>query len=266
MARWARLTPRSACCRLSILQDRPVCIVFNHAGHPNVLSGDSYLISAEYPGHAERLLEAEFGGMAMFLNGAQGTMDIDGWGPRTWEEMERIGRTLAAAVAETVRRVRPQADVEVRAGTSRAALPARRISDKTLAWAEEIIRQTGGTVQPLADGVGDDYLALLYRELRGVQDRDIPMEQVAIAVDGAAFVGFPGELYTEIGQRIKQASPFERTYVIGLANDSVGYVPTRKADAEGGYAENVRRVDDAAEDVVFEHSLGLLRRLHGGSV
>ena len=55
-----------------------VGLLFNHAGHPNVMSGDSYLLSAEYPGLAERLLEAEYGGIAIFINGAQGTMDIDG--------------------------------------------------------------------------------------------------------------------------------------------------------------------------------------------
>jgi len=198
----------------------------------------------------------------MFVNGAQGTMDIDGLGPRDWAEMERIGRKLAAAVAETARRIEPAEGLNVRFSSVKYGLPARQIPDEQLAWAEEILKQTGGKVQPLADGVGDDHKALLYKKLHAVQDRSIPVEQVCIALDDTAFISFPGEMFTEIGMHIKAASPFRRTYVVGLANGHVGYFPTRKAIAEGGYAVEVRRLDAAAEDVAVAHSLSLLNQVH----
>ena len=31
---------------------RVLAVLFNHTGHPNVLSGDNYLLSADYPGLA----------------------------------------------------------------------------------------------------------------------------------------------------------------------------------------------------------------------
>ncbi|HEX9617795.1 MAG TPA: hypothetical protein VGA03_10295 [Anaerolineales bacterium] len=254
--------PEVGVLKVEDLSGQTLCILFNHAGHPNVLSGDNYLISAEYPGHAERLLEEEFGGMAMFVNGAQGTMDIDGLGRRDWAEMERLGAKLAAAVAETVRRIEPMEGLAVRCAYLKHGLPARKVSDEQLAWAEAIIEQTGGTVQPLADGVGDDYKALLLKQLYAVQDRAILAEQICIAVDDTAFLSFPGELYTEIGMKIKAASPFSRTYIIGLANGYVGYVPTRKAIGEGGYAEDVRRVDADAEDAILSKSLELLKQVY----
>jgi hypothetical protein len=244
------------------LSGQVLSILFNHAGHPDVLSGDNYLISAEYPGFAERLLEEQFGGMAMFVNGAQGTMDIDGLGPRDWAEMENLGTKLAAAVAETVRRIEPMEGLAVRCAYLKHGLPARKVSDEQLAWAEAIIEQTGGTVQPLADGVGNDYKALLLKQLHAVQDGAIPAEQICIAVDDTAFLSFPGELYTEIGMKIKAASPFSRTYIIGLANGSVGYLPTRKAIGEGGYAEHVRRVEADAEDAILSKSLELLKQVY----
>jgi len=61
---------------------------------------------------------------------------------------------------------------------------------------------------------------------------------------------------------IKGESPFARTYIIGLANGAVGYVPTRKAIAEGGYAVDVRRVDADAEDVILNQSLELLGQVY----
>ena len=254
--------PEVGVMKVEDLSGQTLCILFNHAGHPNVLSGDNYLISAEYPGHAERLLEEEFGGMAMFVNGAQGTMDIDGLGRRDWAEMESLGAKLAAAVAGTVRGIEPREEVTVRCAKLKLGLPARKVSDEQLAWGEAIIEQTGGTVQPLADGVGDDYKALLLKQLYAVQDRAILAEQTCIAVDDTAFLSFPGELYTEIGMKIKAASPFSRTYIIGLANGYVGYVPTRKAIGEGGYAEDVRRVDADAEDAILSKSLELLKQVY----
>jgi neutral ceramidase len=255
---------------------RMVGLLFNHAGHPNTLSGDSYLLSAEYPGLAERLLEAEFGGTAIFINGAQGTMDIDGLRDRDWEGMERIGKALAVAVSATVKgidlaglcdpldRQRPARSESLRGGSIAYTVPARRITEAEWDWAQKILAQTGGKVQAMADGVGDDYKAVLYRNLRVVQRQqpDIALSQSCFAIGDCALLSFPGELYTEIGQAIKAASPFKHTYIIGLANGHIGYVPTRKAIHEGGYAEDTRGVDDAAEEIIVQKSLSLLRQVH----
>jgi hypothetical protein len=250
-----------------------VGILFNHAGHPNVMSGDSYLLSAEYPGLAERLLEAEYGGVAIFVNGAQGTMDIDGLRDRDWEGMERIGKALAGAVSETVKNIdfgslarlpKSGARSGLHGGTVSYSIPARRISEQEWEWAQGILAQTGGQVQAMADGVGDDYKAVLYRNLRERQQRqpEIALTQSCFAIGDCAFLSFPGELYTEIGQAIKAASPFKHTYILGLANGYIGYVPTRKAIHEGGYAEDTRGVDEAAEEIVVRESLSLLRQIY----
>jgi hypothetical protein len=254
--------PEVGVLKIEDLSGNTLCILFNHAGHPNVLSGDNYLISAEYPGHAERLLEVDFGGIAMFVNGAQGTMDIDGLGPRNWAEMERLGAKLAAEVAAVARGIDSREDATVRCASLAHGLPARKVSEEQLAWAKSIIEETGGTVQPLPDGVGDDFKALLLERLYKVQDQPISVQHICIAVDDTAFFSFPGELFTEIGLKIKAASPFTRTYIIDLANGSVGYIPSRKAIGEGGYAVDVRRVDAEAEDVILKQSQALLKQVH----
>ena len=147
-------------------------------------------------------------------------------------------------------------------------MPARKITGEEWTWAKGILGQTGGSLQPLADGVGDDYKALLYARLRESEGQDIPVKQVGVAITtgvsgeaDTAFISFPGELFTEIGMRIKTKSPFTRTYIIGLANGSVGYIPSRRAIGEGGYAVVTRRVDTEAEDIIVTNSLDLLERL-----
>ena len=243
-----------------------LAVLFNHAGHPNILSGDNYLLSADYPGLAARLLEEELGGIALFFNGAQGSVDIDGLQDRDWEGLDRAGHALARSVVEAASTVAPSGAITVRGACARYTLPGRQITAEEWRWAQAILAETAGKVAMLADGVGDDYKATLYRQLHEAGPRAIPVEQTCLALDDCAFLTFPGELYTEIGRYIKAHSPFRRTFIIGLANGYVGYIPTQKAIEEGGYAEDTRRVDAAAERLVVEQSLALLGSVYQTSV
>ncbi|RKY59326.1 MAG: hypothetical protein DRP94_03890, partial [Candidatus Latescibacterota bacterium] len=42
-------------------------------------------------------------------------------------------------------------------------------------------------------------------------------------------------LFTKLGLLIKRRSPFRYTYIVGLANDYIGYIPDREAFGLGGY-------------------------------
>jgi neutral ceramidase len=242
---------------------KPLAVVFNHAGHPNILSGDNLLLSADYPGFAARQLEEELGCPALFLNGAQGSVDIDGLRHRDWKGLERAGTALARSVARAV--LSQPGSARLRGGSARYIIPGRVLTDAEWRWAEGVLERTGGKVAPVADGVGDDYKALFFRTLREEGTRDTPVEQTCIALDDCALLSFPGELYTEIGQAIKAASPFSRTFIVGLANGYAGYIPTEAAVVQGGYAEDTRRCDAAAERIVREQSLALLNRVFGQS-
>ena len=245
-------------------QDPPqtVAIAFNHAGHPNILSGDNYQLSADYPGLAAGLLEVGTGGTALYFNGAEGSVDIDGLRDRDWDGWERAGHALAQCVADTAAAIIPQPAAAVWGESCRYTLPGRHITDAEWRWSQEVITRTGGKVQPMSDGIGDDYKALFFKRLREREPRDIPVEQICIALGDCALLSFPGELYTEIGQQIKSASPFARTCIIGLANGYVGYVPTAEAITKGGYAEDTRWVEATAENTVIKKSLALLRKVH----
>lgn len=250
---------------MKIISDDPSArllgVLFNHAGHPNVMAGDNYLISPDYPGRAENLVERELGGTAVFVNGAPGTMDIDGLKDRDWAGVERVGRALADAAIATARNIIPRPLARPRSGSRRYSVPARKISDAEKAWADSVLKITGGEIKPVADGVGDDYKAKLFLRLWNNRHQEISLEQICLAMDDCAFLSFPGELFTEIGLRIKAESPFRHTYILGLANGCVGYVPTRRAIREGGYEPETRKLDDSAEEIVVEQSLALLQKV-----
>jgi len=56
-----------------------------------------------------------------------------------------------------------------------------------------------------------------------------------ILIGDIAFVGVPGECFGMLGTEIKRRSPFRYTYIIGVANDYIGYIPDNHAYDLGGY-------------------------------
>ena len=242
--------------------DKLISLLFNFPCHPNVLSGDNYLISADFPGLAEKLLEEEFGCPAMFINGALGTMDIDGLKDRDLEGIVRTGTALAKAVSDTAKKIKCADVGPTNVSSIKYSVPKRKITDKELEWAEEVLRvTTDGALEVMRDGVGDDYKAGLYKKLHDSKETTIEIEQVGFAIAGAAFITFPGEVFTEIGLDIQKKSPIKPTFCLGLVNGSVGYLPTNKAISEGGYAVDTRSVNVETEDILIKKSLTLLKNL-----
>jgi len=67
------------------------------------------------------------------------------------------------------------------------------------------------------------------------QQREFEMELHTIRIGDYAFVACPFELFLAFGQCIKARSPAEQTFIVQLACDYVGYLPTQVAEAHGDY-------------------------------
>ena len=86
----------------------------------------------------------------------------------------------------------------------------------------------------------------------------------ALRLGSLAMVFVPGELFVETALAIERASPFNRTLVIGFAESSIGYVPTRKAFREGGYEIGPGKwsfLQAGAESILRREIVSLLREL-----
>ena len=66
------------------------------------------------------------------------------------------------------------------------------------------------------------------------QAAEVEVQVIALG-DDIAWVSLPGEIFVELGLAIKQDSPFPHTIIAELANGSIGYVPSRRAYAQGNY-------------------------------
>jgi hypothetical protein len=76
-----------------------------------------------------------------------------------------------------------------------------------------------------------------------------------------AFVGLPGEIFTELGLSVKRASPFRYTVVSELAGGWIGYVPNRKAYPEGGYEVLSARCAGGSGEALADSAIRLLTGL-----
>lgn len=179
----------------------PLAILFNYACHPVVMGPQHPLFTADYPGAARRCVEQSLDGKptALMTLGACGDLNPYVCGQDDFNEMETMGRLLGAEVMNTARRIKSAKDVAIRTAATTVTLPTRNDTQESTP-------------------------TLPFK---------VPVQ--VIAINDMALVGIPGELFVELGQDIKRASPFQSTWIIALANDVVGYIPPRAAFTEGGY-------------------------------
>ena len=65
---------------------------------------------------------------------------------------------------------------------------------------------------------------------------EIPVEVQVIGIGDTRIVGIQGEIFVEFGMTIQYRAPFDKTFVIELANGCLpGYACTARAYAQGGY-------------------------------
>ncbi|MHC4169748.1 MAG: neutral/alkaline non-lysosomal ceramidase N-terminal domain-containing protein, partial [Planctomycetota bacterium] len=69
------------------------------------------------------------------------------------------------------------------------------------------------------------------------------------------------EVFVDLGLAIKRASPFEHTLLIELCQDAPGYIPTRKAFAEGSYETVNSRIAPGGGEKMAEAAIRLLKEL-----
>ena len=84
---------------------------------------------------------------------------------------------------------------------------------------------------------------------------EIPFEIHTIRLGDWAIVGLPSEIFTEVGKRIKAASPFENTVIFELANGTHGYIATKIIHESTAYESRISKVNactasDSADRIV----------------
>lgn len=183
--------------------DRPgggaIATLVNVGMHPEVLDGDSTLVSPDIAGATCLAIEGSRGGVAVWASGDLGGMQSPAEGPRTMEEMRRKSGVVATAALESLAHAGSPGEQRVRFRGAEVRLPL---------WNP---RYRAGIAAGLLRGaVTDD--GELVTEV-GVLD---------LGVGRAAF--WPGEVLPRLGMASKAALRTPVPFLIGLANDELGYI------------------------------------------
>jgi len=213
--------------RMSVIQavtpdGKTIGTLVNYAIHPEVLGSELGLISPDLVGPLCDKLEADLGGMGMFINGAEGGMiTADNrildkpsdplharWhDARTWEECLRIGRLMASEAQRIVKDAQPQTDPVLACHAQEVKFPV----DSDLMW-----------------------MIILGSPLNYPHnnDRSISTRMNLVNIGDAQILTIPGEALPNIGYYLKRHMKGENNLLFGLTNDAFGYILT-KVDFNG---------------------------------
>ena len=220
----------------------PLTVLFQHAVHGTCMGGDNYLVTADTMGVAQRLLEASLPGVtALFVNGCAGNINPHPRG--TFELCHQLGTRLGAAALKAAMEVMETSD-EVEIGYLQHRLDLPLEDPLGLEECERLYAEVKLEYDALQGETHRNWaVARRHADARdqveaarsGQAATGLPIEVQTLALNQTALVSLPGEIFVEIGQRLVEASAFRTTLVVGYANGSIGYVPTREEVPHGGY-------------------------------
>lgn len=217
---------------------------FCHAAHAVVLGGDNYLLSADYPGYAQRALEAvHTDATAMFAQGCCGDINAERGRPGTFDEARSRGHKLAGAVIMAIEDAQRPGSMQLAAASTRLHLPLRQPPPAAQLEAElETLCEQHHQAREADDTVQDRVLTWRIRRRETMLEAaregasgSKRFDLTALRIGPAAIIGLPGEVFVEYAMNIAELSPFDPTIVPAYTNGMIGYVPTADAFPKGGY-------------------------------
>jgi hypothetical protein len=246
------------------LQDRPggqpFAAVIAYPLHLDTTSGTEY--SADYPRFLEERLRDLLGEEFVALFGAGACGDVNHIDVRTKKvrKAEEIGELLAETAGKALQgdELTPIAEPALAVRTAHVDAQLQSYSPAEVAQARENLEIIGQRKLSFLEEVK----ACTIVAIESYEGQSIPLEVQAFRFGrDVAVVTLPAEIFVELGLAIKAASPFKTTIVIELTNDSLGYIPTKKAFAEGSYETVNSRVQPGTGEALVEAAIKLLKEL-----
>lgn len=242
--------------RMSVIQaqsaeGKTIATLVNYAIHPEVLGNAVGILSPDLCGPLCDRVEASMGGMALFMNSAQGGMvtadnrNLDHprdpqrayWeDSRTWEECLRIGRTMADEAQRLIATAPLQENPGLFCTHRMVTLPVQSPE----MWAVV-------TGSPLKYPYGKDHTIKARVNLLNLGDAQI--------------LTIPGEALPNIGFYMKRKMRGAHNLLFGLTNDALGYILTKVDFNSFPRYEYVSRTSlgEMTGEILIENWLDLIR-------
>lgn len=242
---------------------RPAAVITNFALHPDTVGGTQF--SADYAYYIERAMREAFGPDVVSIFGQSTCGNINHVDVSTdrkqggFDEAERIGLSLARGAHFGATTTQPAARPALSVGVTRVELPLQQYTPEEVANARSLFAKIQDRKLPFLVGVKAAKIVRIYDRHGG---RPVtPRVQAVRLSDDTAIVFLPSEVFVEFGLEIKRQSPFAHTLVVELANESFGYIPTRKAFEEGAYEPTNATIAPGGGERLTAAAISLLQSL-----
>ncbi|UCG55702.1 MAG: hypothetical protein JSU70_12625, partial [Phycisphaerales bacterium] len=238
--------------------DNVAAALVNFALHLDTVGGAKY--AADYPFYLEQSLRGAYGSGFVLLFGTGTCGDINHIDVTKKERLktEHIGRTLADTVKRQAAELSHVQEPALAVRSEIVEAPLQRYGPDRIRWARDAIKKVGTRELSFLEQV--EAYKILAIQMRPSQT--IPLEVQAFRLSrDVVIVGLPGEVFVDLGLAIKRASPFATTLVIELCQDAPGYIPTKKAFAEGSYETVNSRIAPGGGEMMLEAAVRLLKAL-----
>lgn len=234
-------------------------VLVNFACHLDVLGNGNFLYSADYPYYLRQTLQAAYGKALVipFANGACGNINhINVFANRRQGGYD-LARMMGMMLAGEVLKQEPAArtlPVSVLSGRAQILdLPRRPYSEAELAELRDLLAD-----DRIADTAYPKVRARTHLAAHERGETTSPVEVQVLRLGDLGLVGIPAEYFVEYGLQLRAESPLPHTFVIELANDCIGYVPTPQGFDEGGYEGTSARYTRDAGPLLAQTALELL--------
>ena len=233
-------------------EGKVIATLVNYAIHPEVLGNGRGVLSPDLIGPLCERIESGVGGLALFLNGAQGGMvtaddrDLDRptdalrgyWaGTGSWEECVRIGHLMADEALRLIRDAPEQPDPTLFCD----AIVVRFPVESAIMWAVV-------TGSPLRYPHNEDH--------------SINARINLINLGDAQILTIPGEALPNIGFYLKRKMRGTHNLLFGLTNDAFGYILTKVDFQSFPRYDYVSRTSlgEMTGEILIEQALELVKR------
>lgn len=186
-----------------------IATLVNYAIHPEVIGSKREILSPDLCGPLYDRIESRAGGIALFMNGAQGGMVTAdnrrdaGEEAGTWEECIRIGELLADEALKIIADAPLQKDPELLCRAERVDFP---VDSEIMRFIIEY--------SPLGIDISDDHV--------------ISTQVNLLNIGSAQILTIPGEALPNIGYYLKRKMKGRQNMLFGLTNDAFGYILTEE--------------------------------------
>ena len=235
--------------RFDNMAGEPIAVLVNFTGHPTSVPAETLKFSADFVGAMKSTVESDFGGVAIYMQGASGDLSINN-GPDS--DHVGFGKALGNEVVRLAQSLQP----------AEVAKPSLEVREERFQFASR-----SNFNNPIVRGA---YSIAFFPELIAnfvdeYADGIRPRLTVAVLNGELGFVGASGEFFCNHAIRLRERARLERMFFFGYCNGYHQYFPTIEGVAEGGYGADsqVSPVEVGAGEQMMNTALTWLFELRG---